>query len=162
MHAVLQETSDLAGPLALARLPLTNYSRAALFDFLVPALLREWVPTWDSPTHAQASQWLRIAREAGMRSVMIERGGRRQCWRSVSDWWGVWVSPRARYDGLLNEARYRTGAGMAQAATVRSAFELIVQSLHMNGYALLIRERLRPGLLWDAGRNSARSAAGCS
>jgi ATP-dependent helicase/nuclease subunit B len=54
------------GVLALARLPLADYSRSALFDFLAQAPLREWVPTTDGNTPLRATQWQRIAREAGV------------------------------------------------------------------------------------------------
>src|SRR5207237_5981723 len=42
------------------------YSRSALFDFLAQAPLREWVPAREGNTRLRASQWQRIAREAGV------------------------------------------------------------------------------------------------
>jgi RecB family exonuclease len=54
------------GVLALARLPLADYSRAALFDFLALAPLRELLPTRDGPLWPNASHWQSIARAAGV------------------------------------------------------------------------------------------------
>jgi hypothetical protein len=62
----LDETAMGRGVLALARLPLQDYSRAALFDFLSLAPVRDWLPTADGTVRLQASQWLRLAREAGI------------------------------------------------------------------------------------------------
>jgi hypothetical protein len=62
----LEETAMGRGVLSLARLPLQDYSRAALFDFLSLAPVREWLPTADGNVRLQASQWLRLAREAGI------------------------------------------------------------------------------------------------
>jgi len=54
------------GVLALARLPLADYGRAAFFDFLSLAPLNAWVPAAGGKIPLRASQWQRIAREAGV------------------------------------------------------------------------------------------------
>lgn len=54
------------GAHALARLALEDYSRVAMFDFLSLAPLRRFVPTPTGDVGLRVSQWLRIAREAGV------------------------------------------------------------------------------------------------
>lgn len=52
--------------LALARLPLGDYARAELFDFLGLTALRGFVPAGSELVALRAGPWLRLAREAGI------------------------------------------------------------------------------------------------
>jgi ATP-dependent helicase/nuclease subunit B len=68
----LSETPAGRAVLALAELPLEEYSRTAVFDCLGLAPLRPFLPSADGNVPAQTSPWLRIAREAGV-TKRIER-----------------------------------------------------------------------------------------
>jgi RecB family exonuclease len=62
----LIETPAGRGVLALAELPLTDFSRAETLDFLNLTPLRGRLPAGDGAVTALASAWQRLAREAGV------------------------------------------------------------------------------------------------
>ena len=70
----LSETPAGRAVMALAELPLNDYSGTAAFDCLGLAPLRRFLPTPDGDVPAQTAAWLRLAREAGV-TRGIERWG---------------------------------------------------------------------------------------
>jgi RecB family exonuclease len=62
----LNELAVGRGVLALARLPLEDFSREAVFEFLGLAPLKRWVPAEQGDVSLRVGQWRRIAREAGV------------------------------------------------------------------------------------------------
>ncbi len=64
--APLSETAAGRAVLAIAELPLNDYSRTAVFDCLGLAPLRPFLPSSDGNVPSQTSPWLRLAREAGV------------------------------------------------------------------------------------------------
>ncbi|HXH23045.1 MAG TPA: PD-(D/E)XK nuclease family protein [Dehalococcoidia bacterium] len=61
----LDETAAGRAVLALARLPIADYRREAVFEFLSLAPLRGSLPSAGGQAAPRVSQWRRIAREAG-------------------------------------------------------------------------------------------------
>ena len=54
------------GVLLLAGLPIKDYSRTAIIEFLTVAPLREWLPGGDGRVHEASATWDKISREAGI------------------------------------------------------------------------------------------------
>ncbi len=109
----LSETPAGRAVLSLAELPLNDYARTAVFDCLGLPPLREYLPSPDGDIHAQASPWLRLAREAGV-TKSIDRWS-----RGVT----TLISDRENYlarDDLEEERREITAQELTQARALDS------------------------------------------
>lgn len=62
----LSETAAGRGVLMLAELPIHNYARTQVIDWLSLAPLRDFLPTSEGNVPAMAAPWRRLAREAGI------------------------------------------------------------------------------------------------
>jgi hypothetical protein len=96
----LNELAAGRGALALARLPLQEYSRVDLFDFLALAPLRGQIPGVEGETALRVSHWRRIAREAGV-THGIER------WRDALGLFAAERESALALDGEISEGRRR-------------------------------------------------------
>ena len=118
----LSETAAGRGVLALAELPLNQYSRTATFDCLGLAPLREYLPTVDGSVRAQTGPWLRLAREAG-----VTRGIDR--WQQGL---GTLISDRQAdldYPDLEGERRVRTEDALRQAESLDGVIRALISRL---------------------------------
>ena len=97
----LIETRAGRGVLALAELPAKDFSRAAAFELLAIAPLRDWLPAGDDRARLMTSNWDRLSREAG-----VTRG--RDAWdRRLSAFVADREAEIARLDEVTDENRIR-------------------------------------------------------
>jgi ATP-dependent helicase/nuclease subunit B len=118
----LSETAAGRGVLAIAELPLNDYSRTATFDCLGLAPLLEFLPSTDGNVPAQTGPWLRIAREAGV-TKGIDR------WQQSL---ATLISDRKadlEYPNLEDERRVRTEDALRQAESLDGVIRTLVGRL---------------------------------
>jgi hypothetical protein len=118
----LSETPAGRAVLALAELPLNDYSRTAAFDCLGLAPLRRFLPTPEGEVPAQIAAWLRLAREAG-----ITRGSER--WRQGL---GTLIADRGQdlaRDDLDDERRAFAEVELRHAESLDGVIRGLVQRL---------------------------------
>jgi len=115
------------GVLALARLPLADYGRVALFDFLSLAPLRPSVRIDGGDVPVRASQWQRVAREAG-----VTHGKER--WREALDLFEEECRAALMPESDVSEAR-RTmvESSLAAASELREFMGALIERLEPLG-----------------------------